>query len=61
MSEVEEGISRIQAGEETVALTPQASHIRRQQHMAAREAGIYSVSSGSSEERYVRLMRDDIA
>jgi len=61
MTEVEEAISRIQAGEETVALTPQASHIRRQQHMAAREAGIYSVSSGSSEERYVRLMRDDIA
>lgn len=61
MSEVEEGISRIQAGEETVALAPQASHIRRQQHMAAREAGIYSVSSGSSDERYVRLMRDDIA
>jgi len=61
MTEVEEGISRIQAGEETVALTPQASHIRRQQHMAAREAGIFSVSSGSSDERYVRLMRDDIA
>lgn len=61
MSEVEEGISRIQAGEETVALTPQASHIRRQQHMAAREAGIYSTSSGSSDERYVRLMRHDIA
>lgn len=61
MTEVEEGISRIQAGEDTVALTPQASHIRRQQHMAAREAGIFSVSSGSSDERYVRLMRDDIA
>lgn len=61
MTEVEEAISRIQAGEETVALTPQASHIRRQQHMAAREAGIYSVSSGTSEERYVRLMRSDIA
>jgi stage III sporulation protein SpoIIIAA len=61
MTEVEEAISRIQAGEESVALTPQASHIRRQQHMAAREAGVYSVSSGTSEERFVRLLRDDIA
>ncbi len=61
MTEVEEAISRIQAGEDTVDLTPQASHIRRQQHMAARNAGIFSVSSGTSEERYVRLMRDDIA
>jgi hypothetical protein len=61
MTEVKEAISRIQAGEESVSLTPQTSHIRRQQHMAAREAGIYSVSSGTSEERFVRLLRDDIA
>jgi hypothetical protein len=61
MLETQTAIQRIQAGENLVDLTPQAAHVRRQQHRMARQAGIFSQSYGDSDHRYVRLTRDSIA
>jgi hypothetical protein len=61
MNEVEQAILRIRAGEDTVDLTPQASHIRRQQHILARKAGVASLSYGENGSRHVRLLRDEMA
>ena len=55
MLEAEEAIIRIRAGEEAVDLTPQASHIRRQQHRLARDAQLMSHSFGDESSRYVRI------
>ncbi|MGB1288108.1 MAG: AAA family ATPase [Aggregatilineales bacterium] len=56
MMETEQGIMRIRAGENQIDLTPQASHIRRQQHKMARKAGIVSESYGEDNRRFVRLV-----
>jgi len=55
MQEAEQAIMRIRSGEEVVALHPQASHIRSQQHEMARAAQLYSKSYGKEPNRHVRI------
>ncbi len=62
MLEVHDAIQRILvAGEEMIALSPQASHIRKEQHKVAREARLFAKSCGKEPLRHVRIYRDDIA
>jgi stage III sporulation protein SpoIIIAA len=58
--EVREAIARLNAGEEMVILSPQAPHIRKQQHRIAREASLISKSYGQEPHRHVRLYRDEV-
>ncbi len=55
MLEMEKAIENIRNGEEAIILTPQASHIRRQQHKMAREALLISKSFGNEPRRHVRI------
>lgn len=58
MLETEQAIMRIRAGEDSVDLAPQASHIRKQQHKMARKAGVLSRSQGDNGSRHVCLYRE---
>lgn len=58
--EAEEAINRIRAGEDSVSLKPQASHIRKLQHRMARKAQLESKSYGKEPKRYVRIQRQEI-
>jgi len=60
MSEVDEAIRRIRSGARSVDLSPQAAHIRRKQHEAARAARLISHSYGSEPNRRVRIFRDEL-
>lgn len=59
MLEAERAINRIRAGEDQVDLSPQASHIRKEQHQMARQAHMQSVSQGNEPRRYVTIFRDE--
>lgn len=59
MLEAEQAIMRIRSGEDTVALTPQASHIRKQQHKLVREHHLVSKSVGKEPRRHVRVYAQD--
>jgi stage III sporulation protein SpoIIIAA len=58
MLEAEAAIVRVQAGEAAVDLTPQASHVRKQQHKLARDAQLSSRSYGDDELRHVRITKE---
>lgn len=58
MLEAEQAIMRVRSGEETVALAPQASHIRKQQHELARQNRLHSKSVGKEPKRHVRIYAD---
>lgn len=60
MDEVRHAIMRIQSGEPSADLKPQAAHIRRRQHDLARAANLASHSYGREPKRYVRIFRDEI-
>jgi stage III sporulation protein SpoIIIAA len=55
MREAEEAIGRIRQGAEQVELSPQASFIRRLQHLLAERSGIFSRSLGRDPERRVAV------
>ncbi|MCS6835538.1 MAG: AAA family ATPase [Anaerolineae bacterium] len=60
MMEAERAIQRIQEGlDEMVALTPQAPHIRQEQHRLARSAHLYSKSFGEDPHRHVRIYGEE--
>jgi stage III sporulation protein SpoIIIAA len=54
--ETKEAILQMKAGAEYVDLLPQAKHIRKRQHMVAREAGFDTVSFGEEPMRHVRML-----
>ncbi len=55
--ETREAIRRVLAGAAAVELSPQSSQVRKQQHLAAREANLLSYSLGSEPYRRVRILR----
>ncbi len=59
MLEAEQAIMRVRAGEDSVDLAPQASHIRFQQHQLVGEANLASKSFGKEPKRHVRVYGDD--
>ncbi len=56
IKETKEAILQMRAGAEYVDLAPQAKHIRKRQHMVAREAGFDTVSYGDEPQRHVRML-----
>ena len=58
MSETEEAIKQVLAGERSIDLTPQNQFVRRKQHEMARDANLISHSYGKEPYRRVRIFRD---
>ena len=57
LSEAEQAIGRIRAGEDYIDLKPQASSVRKRQHQLARQAQLQSASVGDEPRRYVTIYR----
>jgi stage III sporulation protein SpoIIIAA len=57
MRETESAITQVIAGAPFIDLAPQASHVRRRQHLIARRAHLASVSFGREPQRFVRILR----
>ncbi|MBM3947398.1 MAG: AAA family ATPase, partial [SAR202 cluster bacterium] len=57
MTEAEEAISRVKAGQEAVDLSPQNSYVRRLQHQLAEQHQVASQSRGREPFRRVRIFR----
>jgi len=56
LDEARQGIEQVVAGERNaVRLAPQESHVRRMQHELAREANLFSRSSGTEPRRHVTI------
>lgn len=55
LAEAQEGIARVNSGEDQVNLRPANSYIRRHQHELVREAQLISQSYGQEPTRYVRI------
>lgn len=55
VAEAERAIQRIQAGEDSVDLSPAGSSVRRYQHQLARQANLVSHSYGREPDRHVRI------
>jgi hypothetical protein len=55
MRETQNAIQRLQKGEKSVELSPQAASIRSQQHQLARTANLISHSYGREPQRRVRI------
>ena len=58
VTEAEQAINRIRAGEDYINLRPQASQIRKRQHQVARQAHMHSASVGDEPRRFVTIYRD---
>ncbi len=58
LSEAEEAIDRVYAGEKYVDLGPAAAPLRRRQHDMAKQANLVSQSFGKEPNRRVRIFRD---
>ena len=58
LSETEEAIGRVYAGEKYVDLDPAAAPVRRRQHDMAKQANLVSQSFGKEPNRRVRIFRD---
>lgn len=58
LREVQEGVQAVLNGAPSVDLSPQKSHVRRQQHEAVRQANLLSHSYGKEPERYIRIYRN---
>ncbi|MBK8835212.1 MAG: hypothetical protein IPO29_10225 [Anaerolineae bacterium] len=58
MTEAEEAIQRVLAGDRLVDLSPQNSYIRRKQHERIRASNLISHSYGREPGRRVRVFRD---
>ena len=58
ISEAQEAIQRVLAGEPSVDLSPQDAYIRRRQHEMARAANLISHSYGKEPHRRVRIFRE---
>ncbi len=58
ITEAEQAINRIRAGEDYINLKPQASQIRKRQHQVARQAHMHSASVGDEPRRFVTIYRD---
>ncbi len=58
LREVQEGVQAVLNGAPSVDLSPQKSHVRRQQHEAVRQANLQSHSYGKEPERYIRIYRN---
>jgi len=56
MREIEQAIVQVRAGAAYVDLAPQAAHVRRRQHEAARKAHLETVSFGDEPQRHVRVL-----
>ncbi|MBN1219642.1 MAG: AAA family ATPase [Anaerolineae bacterium] len=56
--ETQAAIRKVLAGARNVELTPQSSHVRRQQHEMARQANLVSHSLGREPNRRVRIYRE---
>jgi stage III sporulation protein SpoIIIAA len=56
MREAEQAIMEVKSGAEMVDLTPQGSHIRRQQHDLIRQSALASESRGKEPHRFVRVI-----
>jgi stage III sporulation protein SpoIIIAA len=56
MRETKQAILQVRAGADYVDLAPQAKHIRRRQHEAAREARLDTESYGDEPQRHVRIL-----
>ncbi len=59
MSEAEQAITRVLAGEDSVDLAPQSSEVRRRQHALAAKAQLFSRSFGREPQRHVRILRGE--
>lgn len=59
--ETQEAIHKVLTGARSVELSPQGSHIRREQHQLARQANLLSHSLGREPHRRVRIYRDTAA
>ena len=57
MRETQDAIRYVLGGAPSIDLKPQPSHVRRQQHQAARSANLISHSHGRDPYRYVRIYR----
>lgn len=55
VTEASLAITRIQAGQSSVDLSPVASSVRRYQHQMARQANLVSHSYGQEPNRFVRI------
>jgi hypothetical protein len=61
MLETEQAIMRIRSGQDVVVdLSPQVSHVRKQQHRLARRAQLTSRSHGDEPKRHVRIYSDAV-
>jgi stage III sporulation protein SpoIIIAA len=58
ISEVQEAVEQVQAGEETVELSPQSAYIRRLQHLIAQRNDLESHSFGKDPQRRVRIFKE---
>ncbi len=58
MSEAEEAILRVQAGEDAVDLSARPQEIRRRQHQMAQQAQLFSRSFGREPRRHVQIQRE---
>ena len=58
MSEAEDAILRVQAGEEAVDLSARPASIRRRQHQLAQQAQLLSRSLGREPRRHVQIHRE---
>lgn len=56
MRETEAGIMQVQAGANSVDLSPQTPYIRKQQHQLIRKAHLESESQGDEPRRFVRII-----
>jgi stage III sporulation protein SpoIIIAA len=57
LEETQQAIRKVLGGTPAVELSPQASEVRKQQHLLAREANLMSYSLGNEPYRRVRIMR----
>ena len=58
MSEADDAIQRVLAGDRLIDLSPQNSFIRRKQHERIRASNLISHSYGREPSRRVRVFRD---
>jgi stage III sporulation protein SpoIIIAA len=58
LNEAEEAVVQVQAGQETIELSPQSSYIRRLQHLIAERGDLSSHSRGRDPNRRVRIYKE---